>query len=82
MMFTAPDPVVTWQEAARLLGCGKTRLFELLAQGVLERAPRYGRSLRIFRASVERALFAPRKPGRKKRHASAPAVTWTLADVL
>lgn len=50
------------------LGCKRRRVFQLLADGTLERAPRFGRSLRIYAASVDRALAPPEpKKGRKKR---------------
>ncbi len=59
-------------EAAQLLGCSRRRVFQLLADGTLDRAPRYGRALRIDRESVERALQEPApKPGRKRRTPSA-----------
>lgn len=48
------------------LGCSRRRVFQLLADGTLERAPRFGRSLRIFGASVDRALT----PTPKKRRAA------------
>ncbi len=70
--------VVSVEEAGRILGCKRSRVFELLSDGVLERAPRYGRALRIYRDSVDRALM-PASNGRKRRAPIAP--DWDLGDV-
>lgn len=64
--------VVSVEEACEILGCKRRKLFQLLAEGVLESAPRYGRSLRIFRASVERALMPREGDRRKQRSRKAP----------
>lgn len=64
--------VVSVEQAAQTLGCSRRRVFQLLADGTLERAPRYGRSLRIYTASVVRAL-TPRGKAAKKRNAPSPA---------
>lgn len=53
-------------EAAARLGCSRARVFELLKLGVLERATRWGRALRILSDSVDRALLAP-LPGKRRR---------------
>lgn len=66
-------------EVCELLGCGKTRVFELLAEGVLQRAPKFGRRLRIMRGSVLAALLTP--PGGPKARRPRAPVCWTLADV-
>ena len=55
------------QEACEALGCGKTRLFQLIGAGVLVRAPRYGRRVRILADSVRRALTPPPSPERRTR---------------
>lgn len=73
------SPVISVDEACELLGCKRTRLFELLANGTLERAPRFGRQVRIYRASVERALFPLASPKGKRRGPTAPS--WSLSDV-
>jgi excisionase family DNA binding protein len=54
------------EQVAARLGCGRSKVFELLADGTLERAERYGRSLRILSASVDRALL-PKEPARRKK---------------
>lgn len=63
--------VVSVEQAAATLGCSRRRVFQLLAEGILERAPRYGRSLRIYTASVERAL-RPAAPKRRKKRQADP----------
>lgn len=66
------------EQVCERLGCKRRQVFQLLADGVLERAPRYGRSLRIFAASVDRALVPEKKQRRKQRVTRAD---WTLDDV-
>ncbi len=55
-----------------MLGCKRSRGFELIKTGVLEAAPRYGRRVRVFRDSVARALergpeVKPRPAKRRRR---------------
>lgn len=50
-----------------ILGCKRTKLFDLLSNGTLERAPRYGREIRILKDSVERALRPAPKRGRPRK---------------
>lgn len=61
--------VVSVEQAGEILGCKRSKIFELLAEGKLQRAPRIGRSLRIFRDSVDRllkpVLKKPRAPTRR-----------------
>jgi hypothetical protein len=57
-----------------MLGCSRSRVFQLLRAGTLERAPRYGRALRIYQDSVERALARTVEPARAKRKASIGSV--------
>lgn len=74
--------VLSLDEVMQLLGCGRSKVFELLAQGVLEQAPRYGRNVRIYRDSVERALARPTKKGRKPRAPRpSPGLDFTLEDI-
>lgn len=68
--------VVTIEQAGEILGCSRRRVFQLLADGTLERAPRFGRQLRIYRASVDRALAPPVKRPRHRR-----AAGWSIDDV-
>ncbi len=71
--------VVSVEQAGEMLGCKRRQVFYLLNQGILERAPRYGRGIRIYLASVQRALLPQTSNGRKRR---APvATTWTMADL-
>jgi hypothetical protein len=63
---------VSWEQAGEILGCKRSRVFELLASGDLERAPRIGKEIRIFRASVDRVLLnglGGDAPKRKRRTA-------------
>lgn len=60
------------EAVAERLGCSRRRVFQLLADGTLERAPRFGRSLRIYAASVDRAL-APTPVKRRKARRPTPA---------
>lgn len=76
-MYCAPiprtvGPTLTVEQVGLILGCRRRRVFQLLAEGILERAPRYGRALRILTTSVERAL---RPPEPKKRGARRAALS-------
>ncbi len=59
--------VLSIDQVCEVLGCKRSKVFELLSKGILERAPRYGRDLRIFKASVDRALHPAPVRGRKPR---------------
>lgn len=65
--------VMSVEQVCEVLGCKRRRVFQLLADGTLERAPRYGRALRIYTASVERALM-PR--GRRQRERAQPTLPY------
>ena len=56
------SPTLTSHEACQILGCARTKLFELLKHGHLERADTPGRQLRIIRASLNAYLNASRTP--------------------
>jgi excisionase family DNA binding protein len=76
--------VLSVDATAAKLGCSRRRVFQLLADGTLERAPRYGREIRIFEASVDRAL-TPTPTKSRKRRAPNNAGTWSrteFADLL
>lgn len=60
------NEVVSIQWVCETLGCSRSRVFQLLAAGTLVRAPRFGRSLRIYKDSVDAAL-EPVSNGRKRR---------------
>jgi len=71
--------VLSVEAVGEILGCKRRRVFQLLANGTLERAPRFGRSLRIYRASVERAL-AP-TPVARRRARRPSRVGFEISDV-
>ncbi len=58
---------VSLEEACVELGCKRRQIFKLLKAGVLESAPRLGRKLRIFRASIVAAQHPHATRGRKRR---------------
>lgn len=70
--------VLSVAEVGERLGCSRRRVFDLLKDGTLERAPRYGREIRIYAASVDRAL-APKKAQRKR--AIRAGRVWSKADL-
>lgn len=65
--------VLSVLQVCERLGCKKRRVFQLLADGTLERAPRYGREIRIFEASVIRALTPVTAKARKRNMPESPA---------
>lgn len=79
-LASASDLAISADEAARRLGCGRTRVFELLKQRALSRAKSCGRRTMITAASVERLLAGhgakPVSPPRRR-----PA-TQIEADIL
>lgn len=75
-------PTITLARAGELLHCGRTRVFELIREGVLEIAPRFGRKTTLVTASVLKALaMGPRKPGRRARAARSTPPAVTRAEV-
>jgi excisionase family DNA binding protein len=52
-------PVVSYPEAARLLGCSVRQIQKLVAGGRLQGPPRVGRSPRLFTASLETFVSPP-----------------------
>lgn len=60
----APVPVdgklVPVEVAAKMLGCGRTRVFELLKSGALRKGRSQGRRTMVTRTSVERLAAAAR----------------------
>lgn len=58
-------------EAAKMLGCGRTTVFNLLNRGELIAAPKAGRTRMITRESVEAYQLSGPKP-KKARMARAP----------
>ncbi len=66
--------VCSVEQAGEQLGCSRRKVFQLLRMGVLERAPRYGKQIRIYKDTVDRAQARPEgKAARKPRLAVAPA---------
>ncbi|QSQ10776.1 hypothetical protein [Myxococcus landrumensis] len=45
-------PSITVERAAELLQCKRTRVFELLAEGRLKRAPKFGKKTTVILESV------------------------------
>lgn len=77
-MSNAHPPVYSVDQAAELLGCSRRRVFQLLADGTLERAPRYGRQIRIQADTVLQALARPAPPKQRKarvpKHLGPPVI--------
>jgi len=77
---------LTVTQAATMLGCGRTRIFELLKNGELRRCPRVGRHVLVSAKSVEKLLSRPsgtRVRGRSRWNLSthllardSPRFTW------
>lgn len=76
------SPNVTVEEAAELLHCGRSRVFELLADGRLQRGPKFGRQTVITRESVEALARGEEteKPKRRRQRVSRSAKQ--LADLI
>lgn len=79
-----PPPCVPWQEAAERLGCGKSKIFELLRYGRLKRAKRIGRGTMITVDSLlalERELCGEPAPQLPPSVTRRPNRHRTLADL-
>lgn len=72
--------VLSIAQVCELMGCKRATVFVLLKTGILERAPRYGRELRIYRDSVEAALARPTRRTRAKRTRAGKGVDRSLRD--
>jgi excisionase family DNA binding protein len=76
--MTCPTPVqdgptITIERAAELLHCSRSRVFELLADGRIQRAPKFGKRTTIVTASVLECLEPELKPPqvlKKRRYRS------------
>lgn len=76
-------PTITVARAAELLHCERTKVFMLIADGTLERAPRFGRKTTVVTASVTRAaLQGPRAPEARPRRSRRRARLAQLAAEL
>ncbi len=75
---------MTIDEAAARMGCSRTRVFDLLRDGTLQRARRLGRHQMILASSIESAMAQPKrrpvKPAR--RHPSRRSERGGEAEVL
>ena len=64
---------VSVEEAQTLLGCGRSRIFELLRSGALRRGPKVGRAAMVcaksLEALLERVAREPATPTPKRRPA-------------
>lgn len=65
------NDAITVERAGEILGCSRRRVFQLLADGTLERAPRYGRRVRVYLAS-RRGRARPTEAAQRDE---APSVT-------
>lgn len=63
--MTAPPPVepicVKVNDAARMIGVGRTKLYELIASGEIE-VVKLGKSTRITAASLHKMVMRQREP--------------------
>lgn len=71
--------VVSVQQAMQMLGCKERQIFYMLERGILERAPRWGKEIRIYTASVVRAL-TPATKKERQRNCPSPA-GFNLEDI-
>ncbi len=59
----SPEPIcVKVNDAARMIGVGRTKLYELIASGEIE-AIKLGKSTRITTASLHALVSRQREPG-------------------
>ncbi len=58
-------PVLTYQQACQRLGCGSTKLKELIRNGRLKRSQTVGRTRMVTAESVEKLLGRPVRPPTK-----------------
>jgi excisionase family DNA binding protein len=56
------DQLLTVEEAAALLRCSRSRVYELLNDGTLVRGPKFGRHTVIPLSSVRAAVLIPVEP--------------------
>jgi len=79
-LASTSDVAISADEAARRLGCGRTRVFELLKQRALLRAKSCGRRTMIIAASVEWLLAgdAAKPPSPPRRRAATQIETEIL----
>lgn len=73
--------VLSVEETALKLGCSRRKVFQLLADGILERAPRYGKQIRIYEDTVNKALARPEGKASAKKHMLHVPPPVRLADL-
>jgi excisionase family DNA binding protein len=73
--------LLTVDEAATRLRCSRRRVFELLADGTLQRGPKYGKQTVITAESVAAALAAPPASENPAPPAKPRAARGLAADV-
>ena len=62
IVLVPPEPIcVKVNEAAQMIGVGRTKLYELIAAGDVE-AVKLGKSTRIVTASLHRLIMRRREP--------------------
>jgi len=69
--------LLTVEQAAEQLLCSRSRVFELLATGVLKRGPKFGKKTCVTAKSVEQAIreHGEDSPPPKRRPSRARAAT-------
>lgn len=67
-------------EAAELLCCSRTRVFGLLRNGTLKRAPKSGRATLVTQESIQAALALPAPVARAHRHRRSTRGAWKPID--
>ncbi len=80
-LVSASDLAISADETARRLGCGRTRVFELLKQGALSPVKSYGRRTMVLAASVERLLADGAKPVPPPRRRPATQIEAEILDL-
>jgi hypothetical protein len=67
-VLVSDGPTIDVERAAELLHCCRARVFQLIASGDIEAAPRFGRKTVVVTASVLEAIArGPRRAGRARR---------------
>lgn len=65
--------VMSVAQVCETLGCKERQVFYLLERGILERAQRNGKEIRIFTESVLKALQKPEEKKTRKPRVASPA---------
>lgn len=67
-------PTITVQRAGEILHCGRTKVFELVADGHIRTAPRFGRRATVYTEDVTRLALEGIPTRGRRRRAPAPRV--------